>query len=418
MPAPSTSNPARRTPRRTVPSIPAPPNPNVELSCALYGSGQTALRADTLTTTDNLTIRRGDAFTSGGQTYHRDSHQVCSCRRCGNLSLRDECRATVDRRDGSEALWCPTCRSTHTWECNECDRVVSDDVRMAFRNDDEDHEEPLCPRCAPRVDDIFGRLLNYSCKKISAVPPKDTSSMLYGIEVETHVRNNRPVDEAIRELHRLVGPGYYVTKSDGSLDNGFEIVTRPDSMKVHRAEWLRMFEAISGSAFLKENLRAWSAPRQCCGIHCHIDKSMLSQMQLGKLNVWLNHKNNRTFIEKVAGRGSNGYTSFKDEVRIIDGRRLKSGTTPERYVALNVGQNTAEMRIFRSTLNPQSFFKILDFIEASVEWTGLANCSTMSVTSVADFSSFVHNEGARFPFLLEKLKEWDIAPNKKLLRKF
>lgn len=236
--------------------------------------------------------------------------------------------------------------------------------------------------------------------------------MLYGFEVETHVRNNRSVHDAITELHRLMGNGYYVTKSDGSLDNGFEIVTRPDSMKIHREKWLKVFESIDSSEFLKEHLRSWSAPRQCCGIHCHVDKSRLSQLQLGKLNVWLNHKNNRAFIEKVAGRGSNSYTSFKDDVKIIDGRRLKAGTSPERYVALNVGTNTAEMRLFRGTLHPPTFFKILDFIEASVEWTGLGNCSARAVTDVSQFATFVHKNHHRFPFLLGKMQEWGIEPTK------
>ncbi len=411
MPTDTTS--IRRRSRTSTTSAAAATPPPVRLNTAFYGSNRDAPAADTICDHIDRVILRSDSLEVSGDTYHRHDTALCQCARCNGPSLRDNMHTVVVHRTGISEQWCENCDDDNTWECDGCDGHISDGLDRAYRSEDSSQSGPLCPACRPRTEDgIYGRLLNYSNKAICAVPPADNTSILFGLEVETHVRNRRDPSEAIRELHRIVGGGYYVTKSDGSIDNGFEIVTRPDSMKVHREHWLKIFEAINSSEFLKEHLRSWSAPRQCCGIHCHVDKAALSQLHLGKLNVFLNHKNNRAFIEKIAGRGSNSYTSFRDDVKVTDGRKLKAGTSPERYVALNVQQHTAEMRLFRGTLNPEAFFSILDFIESSVEWTGMGNCSARSVSNVADFSAYVHTVPHRYPFLLHKLQEWGIEPSK------
>lgn len=362
-------------------------------------------------------IRAADRVIRAGRVFHLNDVNLVHCQVCSNIDVLEAFNThAIINHSGSSGRVCQTC-AEQTWICSTCNASVAANVSPRFAEDDDDDAYPICPPCHRRSNELYGRLLSYSNKDIGRVPPKDSSSMLFGWEVEVHVRNDRSINDIITELHQRVGGGYYVTKSDGSLINGFEIVTRPDSMEIHRQEWLRIFEAIAGSELLREHLRSCDSPRQCCGIHCHIDKSMLSQLHLGKLNVWLNHPNNRSFIEKVAGRGSNSYTSFKDEVRVSDGRALKVGTSPERYVALNVGQNTAEMRIFRGTLQPKNFFKNLDFVEASVEWTGAANCSARSVTDVKEFIQYVLGQQSRFPHLVEKLCEWDMVPTTKLKAK-
>lgn len=418
-PAPTTT-PRVRVTRRTAAA--APTEQTVTLSGVFYPPHTQALAADTVITAGGDIILRTDFVTvSGGGMYHVEDRHLGQCGRCSCSIIPDNepqvvLRSTPPTPGGRQATtrYCPDCRGIHTWTCSRCDILVDDRIQMAYSTDDDDEGDPLCPSCAaPRANSLFGRLINYSNKDIGKVAPKDPSGMLYGWEVEVHLLEGGSTQRAIEELHRLLGPGYYVTKPDGSVENGFEIVTRPDSMAVHREEWCRFFEALKESEFLRKHLRSWDAPRQCCGIHCHIDKESLSALQLGKLAVWINHPNNRAFIEKVAGRGSGSYTSFSDSVRVSDGRRLKQKTNdPERYVALNVQDKTAEMRIFRGTLQPRLFFKNLDFVEASVEWTGLSSCSSRHVTDVAQFARYVYDRRERFPFLYNMMVEWGVKPSK------
>lgn len=386
----------------------------VTLDPFYYGASATSDRALTVETTAGERILASDSITLNGRVFHTNSRDLCACEGCGARVLADDINRVVVDSHGSTSSRCDSCAS-NTWTCFNCNGTVADAVHQSFNEDeDPDHVEPLCPACRPRESQgIWGRMLNYSNKDISKVKPKDTSSILYGWEVEVHVRNEGSVDDVIQEMYRKLGKGYYITKPDGSVVNGFEIVTRPDSMNVHREEWLRIFETIESSELLKGSLRSNAVPRACCGIHCHIDKSMLSTVQLGKLAVWLNSPENRSFIERVAGRGSNSYTSFRDEVKISDGRRMKSGPSgSERYVAFNVQRETAEMRIFRGTLNPKLFFKNLDFVEASVEWTGIANCSLLDIKKVGAFAAYVFANSSRWPFLTHFLREWKIQPVK------
>ncbi len=345
-------------------------------------------------------ILREHSVTIDNRVYHQSDPRVFVCPECAEFERRDLARDVYGRD--------PICRNcaeqSEYYSCDDCGILVHEDYQ-------HDHDgDTLCPRCHRNREGSqpqWGRLLSYSDKSICGVKPKEPKKQLFGLEVECHVLDHQSIDEAIRLLHTKLGPGYYVTKSDGSLVHGFEIVTRPDSMDIHRGEWVRTFNAIAETSWLRQHLRSWAAPQRCCGIHIHIDKRTLSQMQLGKMLVFLNDPTTRKFIEKVAGRGANSYTKFEDGKKVIEGKKLKSGRSPCRYVALNVGDNTAEMRIFRGTLNPESFFKNLDFAEALVEWTGLANgCSLADAANPEAFCKFVHKNAHRWTHLNNKLLSW------------
>ena len=387
-------------------------DPNLQLtqrglSSRYYSDTARVSPGDILVTHDGHPSRAQDVMSLRGHLYHRHDPRVFICAHCYDGHLEEDSRTVIVTRNSGRQQWCSRCASnTRVWECPSCHVLSLDNANTSTRFDGR-----RCPACTPaNAPDIFGRLLNYSDRSIGSVPPKDTSSVLFGIEVEVHVTQNQSRDTAISELHRLVGPGYYVTKPDGSVANGFEIVTRPDSMDTHREEWYQIFEAIERSSFLKSYLRSCDSPRACCGIHCHVDKSMLGQLQLAKLNMFVNHPNNRAFMVKVAGRDSNSYTSFQDSVTIKDGARLKISTSPQRYVALNVCRNTVEFRMFRGTLNPKDFYRNLDFLESVVEWTGLSNSSILDTTRVQGFIDYVHRNKARFPFLLDSTMEWGYLP--------
>lgn len=361
------------------------------------GRRMAAPTADVVITGSGLAIHEDDAVCVGSVTYHRQSSDIRVCPSCEEFRHDHDFSAVY----GNESV-CSDC-ADNLCTCDHCDILVySHDLRCVSGED-------ICPSCELRAarNNPWGRLLSYSDKSICKVKPKEPNKQLFGIEVECHVLHRESITDAIQKLHADLGDGYYVTKSDGSLTHGFEIVTRPDSMDVHRAEWVRVFESIANNSWLRQHLRSWEAPSRCCGIHVHIDKSMLSQMQLGKMLVFLNDPATRTFIQKVAGRGPNSYTTFEDNKKVTEGKKLKHGTSPHRYVALNVGRDTAEVRIFRGTLNPESFFKNLDFVEAVVEWTGLANgCSLVEAASAEAFCAFVHANAHRWPFLNNKLLSW------------
>lgn len=391
---------------------PPPPTPaTVRLDSEYYGPGITVPSAEAQRDSHGRFIRSSDAVTVSGRTFHRLDEAVCECPACHSHVLDDDMSAVVVNERGGTQNICHNCRGQSTWMCDDCDRTfLTTAVPRPARSSSYG---TICPTCRRNRNpasesDMYGRILNYSDRRVGGLPSADRSSMIYGLEVECCVVGGPRADEAVRELAQLTGEGYYVTKHDGSLDNGFEIVTRPDSMAVHRQEWGKIFKAIGGSDLLRNHLRSWLSPRQCCGIHCHIDKSQLSPLELGKLLVWLNHPDNRDFIIKVAGRGPNSYTSFDASARVVDGITLKTSRSQSRYTALNVGASTAEIRIFRGTLFPAAFAKNLDFVEASVEWTGLASGCPAHNIRVPAFIDFVSARKHRFPALWGHIVQWGL----------
>lgn len=78
----------------------------------------------------------------------------------------------------------------------------------------------------------------------------------------------------------------------------------------------------------------------------------------------------------------------KENDRIIAESRTKTNQS-ERYTAVNLTNKTIEIRVFRGTLNANSFHKNLEFCHAVYYYT--KNCSNQNV-SVAEFVNWVQGK--------------------------
>ena len=114
-------------------------------------------------------------------------------------------------------------------------------------------------------------------------------------------------------------------KGDGSLSNGFEIVTAPATLNAHKKYWKPFFD--SGDEAIN-HLKSWNTDTS--GIHVHISKSALSQSNIGKILVFINDVKNEDFINHIAGRSSNQWAK-KSPKKISDGTR----TDTDKYEAVN-----------------------------------------------------------------------------------
>jgi hypothetical protein len=277
--------------------------------------------------------------------YLDDNTFVCSC--CGDRYHND---------DHAEDNYCTHCNS-----------------------DSEDEEED-------EEDDRTG-LSNYSCKRADYMQPEGKGPLYFGIELEVEARGGRYRPDEVSRAYNALGRDYVVCKSDGSLsgDRGFEIVTRPDSVEVHKRKWEAFIQTAS------ETLSSWSNGR--CGMHIHASRAALSQLQLGKMLVFLNHVNNAWLVKLVAGRALKDWACLEHGKKIVDGKKL----SPNRYVALNVTEYTAELRIFKGTLKPSSFWKNLEFYAAVIAFCAPAEHSTLDVETPQKFLRFVQANAKTYP---------------------
>ncbi|NBT35486.1 MAG: hypothetical protein EBT03_08095 [Betaproteobacteria bacterium] len=298
---------------------------------------------------------------------------VEGCSDCDGTMLRDD---AFHDEDGD--AYCSEC-----WRYEECDQCG-----LEYHRDREDG----CPRCD--AEDST-EILPYSSQAANRLQPEHQGKELLGIELEViAVGGDR--ERAAAFIRQHVPKKYCVFKEDGSLGpNGFEIVTRRDSMEVHRRVFTHLLSQSPAKYMRSWNTTTPSDPSGVCGIHIHVNRKWLSQLQLGKMLVFLNDINNRRFVCGLAGRTGSSWAKMKHK-KVSDANRHD-----ERYVALNIKEKTAELRIFRGTVSLPGFIKNLEFTRALVEFTAPSARSIKQATSWEEFVKWVPRK--TYPTLHEYL---------------
>jgi hypothetical protein len=182
-------------------------------------------------------------------------------------------------------------------------------------------------------------------------------------------------------------------KNDGSLNNGFEIVTHPmshDFFKNEASDFWSVLEDLRS----KNGVRVKSWDTRTCGLHIHISRTGFSGG--AHMHRFLNLVySNPDLYSTLAGRTSDQWAKFTDiNVReyarnsegdripdnfnggyqIVSKRtfahKLQPDRNSDRYSAVNTNnRETLEMRIFRGSVNSETVKAHLDLAHASVEYT-------------------------------------------------
>lgn len=265
--------------------------------------------------------------------------------------------------------------------------------------------------------------LSYSTEQDASVDAEYSGSAPVFLGVELEVERNSKTPKKIE--HKVVndlGMDYVVLKHDGSLQDGFEIVTAPATLAYHHQAWDKFF---ANSAKL---VSSWTSSR--CGMHVHISRKAFTPLHLGKLIAFLNNIENRKFVTTIAGRDSE-YSKFTEnsgfhvksklishisslikeiyELNTVkDAKKIstlqeqlnqcraklkannKSCETMlaeishgyrDRRTSLNLTKaGTVEVRIFRGNVSKIGFFKNLEFVHACVAFTRDATFRTRPLT--------------------------------------
>ena len=205
-----------------------------------------------------------------------------------------------------------------------------------------------------------------------------TIPSLYGCRVRRlRGRNNCPY-----EIGEMTHNDFYngktgqfaIMKSDGSLSNGFEIVTAPATLNAHRENWDTF---LNGAAI--KHLKSWNT--DTTGMHIHISRNHLTQLDIGKLLVFINDYKNEEFVNHIAGRNSDQWAK-KSSKKISD-----AVNSSEKYEAVNMShRHTIEFRIFKGNLAKQGLFRVMEFVHALV---GFSKTTSMTKLSYKDFIRYM-----------------------------
>jgi hypothetical protein len=278
--------------------------------------------------------------------------------------------------------------------------------------------------------------LIYSTMEKNSVPDERD----YGVEVELELDLDSAIREEVnrfniaKELIECLGSDFIITKEDGTLTTngkysdrehkygptyaGFEVVSAPAPLSVHRQRWAQL---VNFKYF--KILRAWDCPT--CGFHVHLSREAIdSDLTGGKLLAFMNAESNRPFIWKVAGRSEVAFTRYQTR-KVSDFTRPEMVTNDQeedahnrsRRVAINLSnERTVEMRIFRGTVNPRHIIRNVEFYDSLLEFCRPCCSAIGDIYDFRNYVNYVDRNRKRWPLLASWFAHHDIIHLKKVKR--
>lgn len=227
----------------------------------------------------------------------------------------------------------------------------------------------------------------------------------YGVELEIDDVRGHGCDPT--SVPALAYPLFYC-KGDGSLRNGVEMVSHPST-----EAWWREQEVKVTNLLKQLRQHGWqSHDAKTCGLHIHIGRTAfqgslhlyrflslvyrspklslcVSQRAPAQLNQWARlEPSRRKAVKAKAGLG------YMDR---------------NRYEAVNMTEQTAEVRMFRGTLQPSRFYKCLEFCWAALRFT--LETERIRSCTAKYFLPWLGEQRDTYPHLVEFLNETEFKPS-------
>lgn len=337
----------------------------------------------------------GDALDSTeAQEYLESELDLSWCEGCEQWEYSDEMQSTYE-----DATRCRSCiGNSYTWSdyydsfifyensvqaIDENGRHVTisrHDDDFEYDDDDDTYYHINYNHSARVLGDYHASKRN---QKLIRDDWSTTKHRWLGVELEVEMRDNyADRAEKAKQLNDLINNGEVGRRvffeRDGSLTNGIEIITQPMSLPMHHDlwQWLNNRSAITG-------LRSHNTTT--CGLHVHVNRDALSQIQIARIVTFINDPNNEDLIRAIARRYAEGYCRIKEK------KLDNAHHSTDRYEAVNItGSNTIEFRIFKGSMKYESVVAAIEFANAMVDFSSkFVKAEELSTTN---FLQFIHND--------------------------
>ena len=350
------------------------------------------------------------------------------CTHCGNVIEGDDydtiygepiCQDCVDRYTTvcdrcDEIIWdddvysdedicvCSHCYENYYTRCEECDSIVHNDDAYEF---DDGY---FCYECYQRIR------RNASIHEYGYKPEPifyGDSNRYFGVELE--IDGAGKDDDYADELLDIANEDdeHIYIKTDGSLDDGMEIVTHPMSLDYHKEFcWENiMHHAVS--------LGYRSHQTSTCGLHIHVNRDSLGLDRdeqdevISRILYFVEHHWNEMLkfsrrTEYNMNRWAARYGYENSPKAIMDKAKKNYG----RYVAVNLcNYRTIEFRLFRGTLKHNTLIATLELVNKICELAVLMDDDEIAKLSWSEFVA-----GINEPELIQYLKERSLYINEKV----
>jgi len=314
-----------------------------------------------------------------------------------DLSYCEDCGGTFPNNEmvsvyGGDSHVCQGCRDEEYYFHESSDQYVAynDEEYSEFDDDEGDPDSDF--EGVYRYDfDVMDRLHKMKLPYEQRITRK---TLLAGLECEWEARNDCPHDFP-DQIDNLFDNKYCMFKGDGSLRNGFEMVTAPCTLAYHRKQIDKLFDWEHWTDNDKNTyVKAWNT--DTCGIHVHLNRGSFTGSQIGKILQIVNEDMNRNFIEAVAGRKANDYAKFKQK-SIAEG----SQRDYSKYESVNTAHSQSiELRIFRGNVTKNGILRVLEFSFALGEYVQQCSFNELHYRDFLKWFKLPRNR-ADFPYINE-----------------
>jgi hypothetical protein len=317
-----------------------------------------------------------EIFADGGG---EDNFFHCSC--CESIEIMD------DSAWFNGSRYCEGCIEGNVYSCDECGQEYWDG------------DGHYCP------DEDSSHLINsYSYKPRPYFFGTATYHMGFELEVES---DGNSIKDGAEVVSNALGERIYL-KEDGSLSDGFEIVTHPHSL----SEYQDNFDWSALGQLRRLGFRSWDT--RTCGLHVHVSRTAfgipnnrrhITKSQAHELRFMKLIYDNDRQISRLAGRTSS-FATFEDKGNLVS--KVKHGSQNNgRYSAINSDNSeTLEVRVFRGSLKPERVLMALELVQCAVEYTRDLHVSASNkALSWMMFTGYVVANASAYPHLFSAMEK-------------
>ena len=323
---------------------------------------------------------------------------VCDC--CSRRIWNDDAEGDED------TTLCYRCFENHYTTCEDCGRLIHyNDAHY-----DEEDDLPYCDHCYAKFRNRSIHPYNYKPDPIFY----GSGSLFMGIELEIDGGGeNRDNAQNILDIANCNGTKIYC-KHDGSLSEGFEIVSHPMTIDYHLHEmnWQEIMEEALSMDYVSHNSGS-------CGLHIHVNRDAFGisdeeqEAGIGRVVFFVEKHWNE--LVKFSRRSASSLNRWAARYATISGTaketyRKAKDKYAGRYVAVNLeNYNTIEFRMFRGTLRYKTFVATLQLVEEICLLAMGYSDSMLEALSWSEFVTGIDKEAK--PELIEYLKSKKLYVN-------
>ena len=305
------------------------------------------------------------AHIEGWCEHCADTHAVeCDC--CHDLTDDNDMHHIYVYHIGWQSV-CTSCLEENYYQCCRCGNYcLEDDVE--YHNGDY-----YCPACAPSV---YFSDYHHTDAKTFLHTGNDSNQPYLGVELELEFPTSDLRANAAKRIRCHTDYGdYYDCKEDGSLgEYGMEVVTQPATPAYHMTGYNDVMLSAG------KDCGATSHDNGNCGLHVHIDRDYFTETGIqyaadraGYIMDTIFSNNEAAIVNFTRRRYSqlNHWAQLMHMCVCKSERSLNSklmeyrSSKYTRYQAVNMENvDTIELRLFRGTLNPTTYYATLEFVAA------------------------------------------------------